>query len=420
MSEFTAADIDQFINSSSNIDYKPYEEFYKHLHSNPELSHKEWATAKTVASKLRDIAGCEVHENIGTTGVAAVLRNGSGKTVLLRSELDALPVLEKTGLAYSSKVTEKPIMHACGHDMHMTCLMAAVYTLAASRNQWSGTLVIIFQPAEELGNGAQTMVDGGLYDKVPVPDVLLAQHVVANRVGTLGMRVGTMMASSNSLKVTFHGRGGHASMPDRTIDPVIMAASTAVRLQTIVSRQISPSEEFAVVTVGSLNAGDTANIIPAKAEMQINIRTAAEETRGKVLRSIERIVRAESNASGAEQDPVLDTIAKFPITENDKTTTEKLQGTFQSLFSQGFNPNWPRSNASEDFTDLGKAVGKPCCFWFFGGVDSKTWDTAKEKGRMAEDIPVNHSPFFAPTIQPTMKTGTEAMVAGALTFLSKR
>ncbi|KAL7927963.1 metal-dependent amidase/aminoacylase/carboxypeptidase [Trichoderma austrokoningii] len=408
-------------------DMEDYELLYKQLHSNPELSHQEFATAKTVASKLHAIPGIEVHENIGGAGVAAVLRNGSGKTVLLRSELDALPVLEETHLPFASKKTMrdnsdgilKPVMHACGHDMHITCLLAAVEALVAIKQAWAGTLVVVFQPAEEIGEGAQRMVDDGLYSTVPIPDVLLAQHVVAKRVGSIGMRSGAMLAASDSLKLTFRGKGGHASMPDRTIDPIIMVASTVMRLQTIVSRQINPSQGFAIVTVGSLNAGQTANIIPQTAEMQINVRTADVDTRQSVLASIERIAQAESQASGTEQTPLVETISKFPITVNDKGVTERLQETFQAIFSDDLDPMWPRSNASEDFTNLGAAIGKPCCFWFLGCIDGKTWDDAKKQGRLSQDIPVNHSPAFAPAIQPTLRIGRKAMVAGALTFLSK-
>ncbi|KXG46501.1 Amidohydrolase [Penicillium griseofulvum] len=404
-----------------------YEILYKELHSHPEISHQEFDTAKIVAGKLRTLPGLEVHENIGGTGVAAVLRNGPGKTVLLRSELDALPILEETHLPFASKKTMrdesdgviKPVMHACGHDMHMVCLLAALDTLVATQQTWTGTLVVVFQPAEELGEGAQRMVDGGLYDLVPIPDVLMAQHVVAKPVGRIGMRSGVMLAGSDSLKLTFRGRGGHASMPDRAIDPVVMAAGTVMRLQTIVSRQISPSQEFAIVTVGSLNTGQAANIIPQKAEMQVNIRTAHPETRKKVLASIERIAKAESSASGAEEEPLIETITNFPITENDKTTTERLQSTFKTVFLDQFDPEWPRSNASEDFTKLGLAVGKPCCFWFLGCISRKTWDDAEKKERIAEDIPVNHSASFAPAIRPTLEIGRSAMVAAALTFLSK-
>ncbi|KAF7719261.1 Amidohydrolase family protein [Penicillium ucsense] len=408
-----------------NSNLENYESLYKQLHSNPELSHQEFSTARMIAAKLRTFPGLKVYEKIGGTGVAAVLHNGPGKTVLLRSEMDALPIMEETNLPYSSKKTArdegdgltKPVMHACGHDIHMACLLAAIDDLVKRRQCWSGTLVAVFQPAEERGEGAKRMVDGGLYDLVPIPDVLLAQHVVGKKAGIIGMRTGVMMSAADSIKLTFRGKGGHASMPETTIDPVIMAASTIMRLQTIVSRQISPSQDFAVVTVGKLSAGHAPNIIPQQAEMQINVRTADENTREKVLNSIGKIARAESMASGAEEEPLIETMTRFPLTRNDTTTTENVQKTFEAVFAGELDANWPRSNASEDFTDLGTVVGKPCCFWFFGGIDKDTWD--ERKGRTTQDIPDNHSPLFAPAIQPTLTIGRNALIAGALTFLSK-
>ncbi|WEW55861.1 hypothetical protein PRK78_001294 [Emydomyces testavorans] len=426
MPGFSPQEIEQLIGRHP-VDFAPYEELYKHLHAHPELSLQEYETAKTIASKLRSIPDLEVHQKLGGTGVAAVFRNGEGKTVLLRSELDGLPVQEKTNLPYASKDTmkdendgvEKPTMHACGHDMHMTCLLAALEVLVASKKEWSGTLVIIYQPAEEAGSGASRMVSDGLYDKVPKPDVLLGQHILPQRAGRMGVKPGTMMAASDCLKVTFTGRGGHASMPNRTIDPIVMASSAVLRLQTIVSREIDVAQEFAVVTVGSLKAGHAANIIPEMAEMQLNVRSTNEETRQKTLSSINRIIKAESQASGALEDPQIEQTQSFPLTINDRAVTEKVQGTFKALFAPEFDPTWPTSNASEDFSILGTSIERPCCFWFLGCTEAQTWDEAEKKGRVAEDIPVNHSAFFAPVIQPTMQTGTKTLVASALTFLSR-
>ncbi|KAI2401369.1 hypothetical protein LOZ67_001636 [Ophidiomyces ophidiicola] len=427
MSNLSPDQIQQLIRQYP-VDFLPYEDLYKHLHAHPELSHQEYNTARTIATKLSAINGIEVHENIGGTGIAAVFRNGDGKTVLLRSELDGLPVKEQTALPYASRETvkhgdrgiEMPTMHACGHDMHMTCLLAAVQLLVTLKQHWSGTLVIVYQPAEEVGNGASGMVSGGLYDKVPMPDVLLGQHILPSRAGAIGMRAGTMMAASDCLKVTFTGRGGHASMPNRTIDPIVMASSTVMRLQTIVSREVDTASEFAVVTVGSLKAGHVANTIPEQAEMELNVRTTDTTTREKVLSSVRRIINAECQASGAPQSPKIETTLQFPPTINDQAVTEKLQSTFGTLFSSNFDPAWPTSNASEDFTDLGSSIGKPCCFWFVGCTDPQKWDEAEKQGRLMEDIPVNHSAFFAPVVQPTLQIGTHALVAGALTFLSAR
>lgn len=427
MSEFSPEEIQRFVREHP-VDLAPYEKLYKHLHAHPELSHQEHATAKTIAAELCRIPGLEVHVNVGGTGVAAVFRNGEGKTVLLRSELDGLPVQEQTNLPYASTITMKDqrdgviksTMHACGHDMHMTCLLGAVTTLISAKKEWSGTLVIIYQPAEEIGDGARRMVEDGLYEKVPKPDVLLGQHVLPQRAGRIGMKAGTMMAASDSLKVTFTGRGGHASMPNRTIDPIVMAASTVMRLQTIVSREIDVAQEFAVVSVGSLQAGHAANIIPEKAEMLLDVRTTSTETRERTLSSIHRIIKAESMASGAAQAPTTEVIRKFPLTINDGAVTAKLQGTFDVVFSPDFDSKWPTCNASEDFTDLGTSIDRPCCFWFVGCTQSEVWDEAEKKGSVHEDIPVNHSAFFAPAIHPTLQTGMNALVSGALTFLSKK
>ncbi|EQL28566.1 hypothetical protein BDFG_08714 [Blastomyces dermatitidis ATCC 26199] len=461
MTSFSVEEISQAVERHRPA-FAPYEELYKHLHAHPELSHQEFNTAKYVANKLQQLSipDLQIHTGIGGTGVVAVLRNNSnsnsndgqngpaGPTVLLRAELDGLPVHEQTNLHYASKQTTqdanddnklKPTMHACGHDMHMACLLAATEALTSTplRARWHGTLVILFQPAEESGDGATGMISDGLFSpnsphKIPIPDVFLGQHVLAARAGTMGMKPGAQMAASDCLKVTFHGRGGHASMPQFTIDPIVMASSAVVRLQTIASREVTSGsvEGLGVVSVGSLHAGSAPNIIPATAEMEVNVRTADEETRARVLASVERIVRAESMASGAEREPEIRRTLSFPVTVNDGAVTERLGVTFERLFGDGgsgeggglfrFCPDWPRSNASEDFGCLGAAVGKPSCFWFFGGVDPQVWDEAERNGTIAKDVPVNHSPFYAPVIQPTMRVGIDALVGAALTFLGKR
>ena len=340
--------------------------------------------------------------------------------------MDALPVKEQTGLDFASQVTmkdndglTKPVMHACGHDIHVTCLLAAAEQMAKTTDLWSGTLVLVFQPNEERANGAQAMVDDGLYDKVPIPDYVLGQHVFPYRSGSIGNRVGIMLAASDSFKITLYGRGGHASMPNRTIDPTVMAAAVVLRLQTIVSREIDPSEEVAVVTVGSLQAGSTENVIADTAELKINVRTISKNTREKVLAAIRRIVKAECEASGAPKSPLIEPTSSFPATVNDDKVTEAIANTFQTAFGTNFNNDLPRVNGSEDFSILGTAIGKPCSFWMFGGTDPDQWDEAMRKGTLTEDIPVNHSPFFAPVMQPTLKVGITALVLGAMTFLRK-
>ncbi|KAL9122208.1 MAG: hypothetical protein Q9187_001243 [Circinaria calcarea] len=416
----------QSLLTSARPDLAPYEILRKHFHSHPELSLQESSTADTVASHLRALGVYEIHEGIGGHGVAAVLRNGGGKTVLLRADMDALPVEEKTGLPFASTVTMKdtdgvvkPVMHACGHDVHVTCLLAAAEALAElakkSDDTWKGTLVLVFQPNEERGGGAKAMVDDGLYDKVPIPDVVLGQHVLPFKAGRLGSRVGIMLAASDSFKVTLSGRGGHASMPNRTIDPVVMAASVVMRLQTIVSREVDPSG-MVVITVGSLQAGQTENVISDRAELRLNVRTIDRDTREKVLSSIRRIIKAECEASGASEPPLIESTSSFPATVNDQETTETLHSSFRDFFDE-YNDDQPRMNGSEDFSYLGTAIGKPCSFWFIGGIDPDLWDEVEKKGRIAEEIPVNHSPFFAPVMQPTLRIGVDALCLAAMTFL---
>ena len=406
-----------------SADLSAYEELYKFLHSHPELSLQEENTAKKAVEHLKDLKVFDIHEHIGGHGVAAVFRNGPGKTVLLRADMDALPVLEKTDLPYASKVVmkdvadglEKPVMHACAHDMHVTCLLAAAEFLVKNREDWSGTLILVFQPNEERAMGAKAMVLDGLYDKVPVPDLCLGQHVFPLRAGTIHMRNGSMMAASNSMKITLFGRGGHGSMPDKSVDPVVMAANVVVRLQTIVSRELDPNQT-AVITVGSLQAGQTENVIPEIAEIRLNVRTLTDATRTKVLAAIRRIVKAECAASNAPKEPLFEDTSTFPLTLNDENLKTSVGATFQDFFGEAYDGDMPQCNGSEDFTELGSALSKPCLFWFVGGVDKKLWDAAHTEGTH-ESIPVNHSSYFAPVIQPTLSSGMQALSIGALTFL---
>ena len=410
----------------SDINLSPYEDLYKHLHSHPELSLQEHETAALAASHLRKLnAGFEIHTDIGGYGLAGVLRNGEGKTVLLRADMDALPVEEKTGLPYASKVTMrdsdgivKPVMHACGHDMHVTCLLAAAEQLVRIKFAWSGTLIILLQGNEERGAGAQAMIDDCLYNKIPVPDIVLGQHVMAERSGHVGSKQGTIMAAADSFRITLYGRGGHGSMPNRTIDPVVLAASVVMRLQTIVSREVNPSD-MAVVTVGALQAGQSENIIADKAELKVNVRTINAATRERVLNAIKRIVDAECSAADSPKPALFEPLSSFPPTVNSASITTDLASSFASVFPS-FDPDTPRVNGSEDFTILGSAINRPTSFWFFGGVDPETWDEKEKEGRIMEDVPVNHSPFFAPVVQPTLRTGVRALCVGAMTFFTRR
>ncbi|KAL9603601.1 MAG: hypothetical protein Q9219_001104 [cf. Caloplaca sp. 3 TL-2023] len=413
--------------SSQAIDLEPYETLYKYLHSHPELSWQEEKTAAKAASHLDSLnAGYEIHTSIGGHGLAGVLRNGRGKTILLRADMDALPVKEDTDLDYASTMTMrdsdglvKPVMHACGHDFHVTALLAAAERLAKLKGCWSGTLIVLFQPAEERGGGAQAMVEDGLYNRIPVPDIVLGQHVMALRAGSVGCRIGNIMSEADSFKITLFGRGGHGSAPHRAApDPVVLAASVVMKLQTIVSREVDP-DHFAVVTVGSLQAGHTENIISDKAEIRVNVRTQNHEVRNRVLAAVRRIVKGECEASGCVKEPLFEGTAKFPLSINDETVTESVHSSFAEFFRDRFDPNTSCSTASEDYSILGSSQGKPSCFWFFGGMDEQIWDETKERGRLIEEIPMNHSPFFAPVIQPTLRTGIDAMCVAALTFLKQ-
>jgi amidohydrolase len=397
------------------------EAFYKDLHRHPELSHQEHRTAQRVAGKLQEY-GCTVQTGIGGTGVVGVLANGAGPTVLLRAELDALPVKEDTGADYASTATaqdaqghEVPVAHACGHDMHMSCLLGMVKLMADHRDQRRGTLLPLFQPAEETGDGAQAMVDDGLLARIPRPDVALAQHLLSGAAGTVLTRPGPFMATEDSINVTVYGKGGHGAIPQHTIDPVVIAAMAIVRLQTIVSREVAPGE-IAVVTVGSVHAGTRSNLIPDHALLQLNLRSYSEQTHERMLGSVQRIVRAESQAAGSPQDPDFDTVGSFPLTVNDPATTDRVSAAFAAHFG-GHAGEIDRQTVSEDFSNIPSAAGVPYTCWALGFTEEKTYRAAEKAGRL-QDLISNHSPKFQPPLQPALRTGTEALVAAALAWLA--
>ncbi len=397
------------------------EDFYRDLHRNPELSHQERRTAAKVADRLAQ-SGFEVHSGVGGTGVVGVLRRGSGPTVLLRGDMDALPVREATGLDYASEVRatdpdgrEVPVAHACGHDMHTACLAGAAHLLAAGADQWRGTLVALFQPAEETGDGARGMIDDGLAGLIPRPDVAFAQHVLPAPAGQVGIRAGAVLSAADSMRIVVHGRGGHGSMPQATVDPVVLAAAIVVRLQTIVSREVAPTET-AVLTVGRLHAGTKSNIIADEAELQLNVRTYSEATRRAVLDAVRRIVTAECEASRCPREPTFELFDRFPLTSNDSEVTGRLAGAFSSFFGDDYR-EMSMQTASEDFSDVPAALGTPYSYWGVGCIDRDAYEAAAAAGRVSEDIPVNHSPNFAPVIQPTCDTGTRALVVAAMEWL---
>lgn len=400
------------------------EDLYRDLHRNPELSHQEHRTAAAVAARL-DQAGFAVTTGVGGTGVVGILRNGDGPTVLLRADMDALPVREDTGLPYASTATatpvgadtEGPVMHACGHDMHTACLLGAAQLLADGQKHWRGTLIAAFQPAEETIDGARGMVADGLAALTGPVDVALGQHVAPLPAGRLSAVAGPALAGAASIRVTVYGRGGHASMPQTTVDPVVLASAIVLRLQSVVAREIEPGEP-AVLTVGSLRAGTKANIIAEHAELLLNIRFYSQATRSALLEAIRRIVTAECAASGAPREPDIEVYEEAPLTDNDTGVTARVTEAFIEALGQEVMTEPPRVLGSEDFSDLARGVGAPYSFWLFGGVDHDVWEAAEAAGRTAEDIPANHSPRFAPVIQPTLDTGTTALVAAALAWLA--
>jgi amidohydrolase len=371
------------------------EELYKDLHSHPELAFAEHRTAGIAAGRLAD-AGYTVITGIGGTGVAGILRNGDGPAVLVRADMDALPLREETGLDYASDVVAADargerthVMHACGHDMHVTCLCGATAELAATTGTWRGTLIAVFQPAEEIGAGAKAMLDDGLFDKTGVPDLVLGQHVIAQDPGSVLYRSGPFLSAAESWDVTFHGQGGHGSQPQHTVDPVVMAASAVLRLQTLVAREIAPADK-GVVTVSRLRAGHAENIIPDTATITLNFRAYDPDVQRKLTEGARRIIDAEASASGASRPPEYTMLSSFPVTVNDDALTARLAAVLDR--TREIEPRM----GSEDFGLFGTAAGVPSCFW--------------DLGCAPDGSPANHSPKFAPQIEPTLPAGVNALV----------
>jgi amidohydrolase len=395
---------------------------YKDIHSHPELSLQEKRTARVAAERLK-AAGFEVTEGVGGTGVVGLLNNGDGATVMLRADMDALPVREATGLPYASTVTatdpdgnETPVMHACGHDMHVTWLVGATKLLAEAKGAWRGTLMAVFQPAEENAAGAQAMIDDGLFKRFPKPDVILGQHVMPLSAGIIASQSGVITSAGDSFQIRMFGRGAHGSMPQASIDPVVMAASTVLRLQTIVSREVAPTDA-AVVTVGALQAGTKENVIPDDAVIKLNVRTFDETVRQHVLDAIKRIVYAESEASGAPRPPEITALDRYDLVRNDDRATERVRAAFHAHFGDDRVIHTGPASASEDFGSFGVGWHVPSVFWFIGGVDPDTYARAEREGRLSE-LPTNHNPKFAPVIHPTLETGVETLVAASCAWLA--
>ena len=387
-------------------------DLYRDLHAHPELSYEEHRTAGIVAERLA-ASGYDVTSGIGGTGVVGVLVNGGGPVVLLRADMDALPVREDTGLEYASTATTVnsagetvPVMHACGHDMHVTCLFGAADLLARARGHWSGTVIALFQPAEELGDGARSMIDDGLYSRIPRPSLVLGQHVMPGPVGSVFASPGTAMAAARSMQIRLFGRGGHGSTPDQCIDPVVMGASTVMRLQTLVSREVSPTNP-AVVTVGSFQAGTKENVIPDEAVLKVNTRAFETHVAEQLAEGIARIANAEAEASRAPRPPEIVDLNSFPLTVNDVEATRRTLTALGGLLGADKVFEIGPVAGSEDVGDLATELGVPLAYWFIGGFEV-------EEGKA---LPSNHSPQFAPVVRPTLDVGVAALVVAAQEWL---
>jgi len=386
---------------------------YLDLHQNPELSAHETQTAAKVAGRLRGL-GYEVTEHVGGTGVVAILKNGAGTTVMLRTELDALPVEEKTGLPYVSKVRAKddgghevPVMHACGHDLHMASIVGTGTIMAHSKDTWHGTLILIGQPAEEAIGGAKAMIADGLFTRFPRPDVAVALHV-GNTLpaGEVGITPGVYNTNADSVRITIYGKGGHGSAPQTTIDPIVIAARTILALQTIASREVKPGD-MAVVTVGYIRAGTKNNIIPDEAEMGLTVRTNKTEVRKQVLAAIRRIAKAEAEAAGAVRPPSVDAYEGADLVYNDPALAQRMRGVLESALGKKNVLIQEPITPSEDFSFYVEQ-GIPGFYFSLGGADPEKFAQAKASGTM---LPSNHSSLFAPDVYPALRTGITAEVA---------
>ncbi|HXE75086.1 MAG TPA: amidohydrolase [Candidatus Xenobia bacterium] len=403
---------------------------YKHLHSHPELSYEEKETAAHIADELRQMA-FEVTENVGkyeapgrtSYGLVVVLRNGAGPTVWVRTDLDGLPVTENTGLPYASRVRvkvaagETGVMHACGHDLHMSNFLGTAKLLTRMKDRWSGTLVLLGQPAEEVGGGAAAMLRDGLYERFPRPDFVIALHASASLpAGTVGVREGYALASADSVDIVVRGAGGHGAYPHTTKDPIVLASQIVLALQTIVSREIDP-QDAAVITVGSFHAGTKHNIIPDEARLQLTIRSYKPEVRQKIISSIERISHGLAEAAGIPSNrfPTVTLSDGTPSTYNDPALTQRLAKVFEQTLGKERVIYTEPVMGAEDFslyTLEGRQI--PTSMFWLGAVAPERWKEAKEKG---ETLPSLHSAQFAPDAETALRTGVRAMTAAVLDLM---
>ncbi len=423
-SNLEAASPQDVVKAIVNREYASLYSLYTNLHAHPEVSFQEKNTAARVATELAR-AGFTVTENVGGYGVVAVLKNGDGPTLLVRSDLDALPVKELTGLPYASvertrdeKGNDVDVMHACGHDIHMTCLVGTARTVAAVKDQWRGTLVMIGQPAEERGGGARAMLKDGLFTRFPKPDSCIALHVAADMpAGTVGHVEGPALANVDSVDITVRGVGGHGAWPHTTKDPIVLASQIVLALQTIVSREIPPGEP-AVVTVGSIKGGEKHNIIPEEVHLQITLRSYTDAVREQTVAAVKRIVNGLAQAAGIPENrlPIIKIKDEFtPALHNDPALMLRMAGVFEQwLSSPNVIPRKPVMGG-EDFSEYGRTADRIPVAMFWLGAASP--ETLRETLRVGKIPPSLHSAFFRPEPEPTIKTGVTAMSAAVLDLL---
>lgn len=412
------------IKARVNQEYATLEQLYQHLHRHPELSYHEEKTAMRMAAELTE-AGYTVTAGVGKSGLVGVLKNGAGPTVLLRTDLDALPVTENTGLEYASKVrvhdeqnNDVGVMHACGHDVHMTTFIGTARLLSQLKNQWRGTLVFLGQPAEERGGGARAVLRDGLFTKFPQPDFCVAWHVAAELpAGTVGYCEGYALANVNSVDITIRGVGGHGAYPHTTKDPVVMAAQTIMALQTIVSREMKPIDP-AVVTVGSIHGGTKHNIIPDEVQLQLTVRSYSDQAKAQTLKSIERICKGVAIAAGVPEDrmPIVKVADEFtPSTYNDPALVKRMTASMQAILGADNVVAKEPVMGGEDFGEYGRTTEKiPVAILWLGAVAP---ERVQESQRTGQTLPSLHSSQFAPQPEPAIKTGVTAMTAAVLDLL---
>jgi hippurate hydrolase len=409
--------------SAQQIDaiYPQMRVLYEDLHRNPELSLHEEKTAAKIADQLRKL-GYDVTTGVGKTGVVGVLKNGPGPAVMIRAELDALPVLEKTELAYASHATthndqdvEVPVMHACGHDLHMSVGMGAAALLAQHKDRWHGTFIYVGQPAEERIQGATAMLKDGLFTRFPKPDFVFAIHDSSFQpAGKVAYVTGYAMSNADSVDVTIYGKGGHGSAPELTIDPIVIAARTILSWQTIISREKS-AQDPGVITVGTIHGGTKNNIIPDEVKLQLTVRSYKDEVRQRLLAAIERIADGEAAAAGAEKKPTVTRVEGVSAVYNDPATTQRLVNALESALGKGNVVQGIPIMASDDFAEYGRA-GVPSVMLSLGAVNPIKFETAQKNH---EVLPGPHSSLFAPDEEPSLKTGILVETTAVLELLGK-